>query len=250
MTDGRFTLANLFVAVRAFGGLIRNPHDLRNFEKLEQALLALASARERARIAACYRGSPELRPMLESRFLSTDHDIAALLQCPAGTFGHAYAHFITDNNLSVDYYPRAEVSDDLMYFRARMLQMHDLWHVLLGAAPDVPGELEVIGFSIGQLERTLRRERLAVAFFYMMAVAYLTHTAIVRPRAFLTRARRFLQGRKTGLELRPFFAVQWERLWRVPLEMVRATCVVKASLPGRGLAVRPASAALPAATLP
>lgn len=224
MSDGRVSLGNLLAAARAFGGLIRNPLDLKNFECMELALLNLASAEARARVAAAYRSSPELRPMLESRFLSMDHDIARLLQCDPGSFGHAYARFITDNQLSVDYYPRTEASDDLLYFRARMLQMHDLWHVLLGAAPDVPGELEVIGFSIGQLERTLRGE-LAVAFFYMMAVAYLAHTAATRPSALVSSARRFLQGRHRGRSLRPFFAVRWEELWNVPLETVRASCL-------------------------
>ena len=197
MSDGSLSLRNLITAARAFGGLILNPQDLRNFERVELALLALASPQNRARVAASYRCSPELRPMLEARFLSTDHDIARLLQSPEGTFGHAYAHFITDNGLSVDYLTRREPSDDLMYFRARMAQTHDLWHVLLGAAPDVPGELEVIGFSIGQLERTLRGE-LAVAFFYMMAFAYLVHTISTHPSAFLSSARRFFQGRRKG----------------------------------------------------
>jgi ubiquinone biosynthesis protein Coq4 len=224
VSNGRLSFRNLVAALRAFGGLIRNPNDLGNFERVELALLELASEKDRARVAASYRRSSELRPMLESRFLSTDHDIPRLLQSPEGTFGHAYARFITDNHLSVDYYPRREASDDLMYFRARMLQMHDLWHVLLGAAPDVPGELEVIGFSIGQMERTLHRE-LAVAFFYMMAVAYLVHTAAVRPRALLSSTRRFLDGRRKGRELRPFFAVQWESYWGVPLTRLREICL-------------------------
>ena len=164
--------------------------------------------------------------MLRDRYVGPEHDIDALLQLPAGTFGQAYARFMTDNQLSVDYYPRSEPTDDLMYFKLRVLQTHDLWHVMLGAAPDLPGELEVIGFTIGQLERTLRRERLAVAFLYMMAVAYLTHSIIHPNWKFGVAWRRFWCGRSTGLTIRPLFSVKWERMWDQPIAELRAKYMV------------------------
>ncbi len=231
MSEGRVTIGNILSAVRAFLRLVRNPHDLKNYDGLEQRLMALATERDLAKIAESYRRSPETGPMLASRYLGPTPDIASLLRSPEGSLGNAYAHFIADNNLSADYYPHAESTDDLAYFKSRMLQLHDIWHVLIGAPPNLPGELQVIGFTIGQLERTLRRERIAIAFLYMMTVAYLVNS-VVNPAWKLADAwRHFRDGRRQGLTTRPLFAIRWEEMWGVPLERVRALHVRERSAP-------------------
>ncbi len=129
------------------------------------AQLGLASLRGRAgspdcgrllsRVRACSEGRELLaeRPRVDGGSCSL-HDLGRL---PRGTFGREYAEWMSGNGFDPDdeLVPTAReesgrVDPDAAYLRERLLEVHDLWHVLTGYNCDEDGELGLLAFSLGQ----------------------------------------------------------------------------------------------------
>jgi ubiquinone biosynthesis protein COQ4 len=114
-----------------------------------------ALAAMRRRLAATPAGADLLRTRPRIRF--DDADVAALAALPEGTFGRAYAAYLSAHGFSP--LERAEVrcevsagggastsaeeAAELAYILQRYREVHDFWHVLAGLPPSVLGETAV-----------------------------------------------------------------------------------------------------------
>jgi ubiquinone biosynthesis protein COQ4 len=88
-------------------------------------------------------------PVIDSKTVDFD----ALRGLPATTLGGAYARYLDDNGLDPDLFQAPPGIPAIARGIARRVrQTHDIWHVLTGYAPDVPGELALQGFTFAQLE--------------------------------------------------------------------------------------------------
>ena len=114
------------------------------------SLLAGRHTRLLARVRRCEEGAELLRdrPIIDS----TTCDLQDLLRLPGGTFGKEYARWMIDQGLSPDLRPtdRLPADPDERYLLERLLEVHDLWHVLSGYNCDAAGELGMLGFTLGQ----------------------------------------------------------------------------------------------------
>jgi ubiquinone biosynthesis protein COQ4 len=84
------------------------------------------------------------RPTIDETTVNID----ALAQLPAGTLGYEYAHVLKRQNYGT--FVRPEVKTDIEFVSYRLVQVHDILHVVAGYGMDVLGELELQGFLHGQ----------------------------------------------------------------------------------------------------
>lgn len=77
--------------------------------------------------------------------------VARLRALPATTLGGAYARYLDDNKLDADLFQAPPgLPEPIAYVAKRIRQTHDIWHVLTGYAPNVPGEVALQGFTYAQ----------------------------------------------------------------------------------------------------
>ncbi len=136
------------IAARALAALLRDPDDTRQVFLLGIAANGRAFPRLFARFAATDDGARLLmeRPAIDGA------TVARLRGLPADTLGGAYARYLDDNGLDADLFqPPPGLPELVRYLAQRLRQTHDLWHVLTGYLPDVPGEVALQGFTYAQL---------------------------------------------------------------------------------------------------
>jgi ubiquinone biosynthesis protein COQ4 len=105
-------------------------------------------------LLARVRRSPRGRSLLQGRpeFRREGCDLAELLRLPHGMFGHEFARWMLDNGLEPGADDAASDADasDQDYLARRLIEVHDLWHVLTGYNCDLAGEFGVLAFTLGQ----------------------------------------------------------------------------------------------------
>lgn len=146
--------------------------------------------------------------------LADRHYLASL---PAGSLGRAYFDWTSTRDFTADGLAK-EISNQVARGRtdprstmgARVVDMHDLWHVLNGWDSDIYGEMHLLGYSYAQLG--------GWAWLILGVIANLL--LAVRGRfegiAYLRNAIR--RGRRAAL----LPAVDWEAMLPLPLDEVRA----------------------------
>jgi ubiquinone biosynthesis protein COQ4 len=94
------------------------------------------------------------------------------------------------------------------YAMLRLRQTHDLWHVLTGYAPDVPGEVLLQAFTFAHLGAP---SALAIAAMGTVRFGW-------RTPGFFRRLRAAVRGGKATRELAAF---RWEEHWGETVEELR-----------------------------
>jgi len=197
-------LARMRVALGALGRLMRNPDDT-----VEVFFLGISLNGPRlpgliGRMAAERAGLELLceRPTIDSTTVDWDR----LRALPASTLGGAYARYLDGNRLDPDLFqPPPGLPEVPRWVAQRIRQTHDIWHVLTGYAPDVPGELALQGFTYAQLR---------VPSAWLIAVL---GTLIKSPRS----ARRVYDGYRRGARAAFLPNVRFEASWDRELDDVR-----------------------------
>jgi ubiquinone biosynthesis protein COQ4 len=112
-------------------------------------LLTGRHTRLAARVRSCREGIELLR---DRPNLATTWSLDELLQLPGGTFGKEYARWRIDQQIGSNLQPFAKPppDPDERYLLERLLEVHDLWHVLSGYNCDTAGELGMLAFTLGQ----------------------------------------------------------------------------------------------------
>jgi ubiquinone biosynthesis protein COQ4 len=143
-------LEKLRVSAGSLRRLLRDPDDTVEVFFLGIAVNAPRLPAFIGRIAADERGLRLLaeRPTIDSRSVDWDR----LRALPATTLGGAYARYLDDNRLDPDLFqPPPGLPPVPRWVAQRIRQTHDIWHVLTGYAPDVPGEIALQAFTYAQL---------------------------------------------------------------------------------------------------
>jgi len=139
------------------------------------------------------------------------------LSClPAGSLGRAYFDWTNTRDFTADGLAR-EISNQVVRGRkdarstmgTRVVDMHDLWHVLNGWDSDIFGEMHLLGYSYAQLGGW------AWLILGLIANAILATRGRFEGIGYLRNAIR--RGRRATL----LVAVDWEAMLPLPLEEVR-----------------------------
>lgn len=196
------------LAARAVRNLLRNPDDTRQVFLIGLATSRLTFPRLLTRICMEDEGGRMLReqPAIDSKHVDFD----ALRQLPGGTLGREYVRFLDDHGLDPDLFQKPPgVPEIPAYVSQRLRQLHDVWHVLTGIAPDVPGELELQAFTFAQTGAALS---FLIGFFGTLRWSWQDPTLPLQ----------VMRGYRLGKQAAFLPVVRVEELWDLPLEAVRA----------------------------
>lgn len=208
-------------ALRALRNLRRNREDTHQVFLLIEALRGKTTLRQFARFRQTETGRTVLRE--QRRLLDPLSDRASLAALPAGTLGRAYYDFMAAENLSAEglveasrLRERPPMADDVILFRERNREMHDLLHVVTGYGREPLGEACLVAFSYAQTE---------LKGFAVIAV----HAArrIARARPGLPVRRAVFEGYRRGRSAGWFPGADWEALLAEPVEAIRARFAVE-----------------------
>jgi ubiquinone biosynthesis protein COQ4 len=143
-------------------------------------------------------------------------DRSYLASVPAGSLGRAYLDWTSTRDFTADGLAqevsnrvKRELKDPRSNMAARVVDMHDLWHVLNGWDSDIYGEMHLLGYSYAQLGGW------AWLMLALIANSILATRGRFEGFGYLRNAIR--RGRKATL----LVAVDWEAMLPLPLEEVR-----------------------------
>ncbi len=195
------------IATRALVSLLRNPDDTRQVFLLGVSTGRRALPNLLTRIVLSEEGGRMIReqPTIDSKHV----DYEALRKLPDGTLGREYVRFLDVNHLDPDLFHAPPGLPQIpAYVAQRMRQTHDIWHVLTGYTPDVPGEVALQAFSFAQSRTPLS---LLIAFFGSLRNS-VKHPGIIG---------KSIDGYRRGKRAAFLPSVWLEEMWALPLEEAR-----------------------------
>lgn len=194
--DGKLNALTITQRTAALGGLLDDEFSSR----------AAAAAR-------LYPGVTEAVGALPAR-ISLDE----LGACPEGSLGRRFHSLIVDNAFDLEVLDREALSlsalpKPLDYLNTRILQSHDLWHIVAGYETTALHEIALSAFQMAQFGHNYSAQFLAVT----AGVAAVT-PAMGYPVLMETVMSAWAHGRETP----PLMAVPWEEVWSQTTEDIRA----------------------------
>ncbi len=166
-----------------------------------------------AATAAAYPGVAEAAANGPPSFFT----LAALAACPKGSLGRTFHDLIVDNNFDLEVLDRDELGlsqlpAPLDYLNARILQCHDLWHIVAGYRTTALHEVAISGFQAAQ-------------FGHGYSAIFLAVTAArtaAEPALFSLIMDVTLDAWRHGRETPALVGVDWPGVWAGTIEEVRA----------------------------
>src|SRR5262249_51956467 len=132
----------------------KDPTDTMEVFKFTDTLLDSSTPADRQRFSEILLRDPRGRALFESNnpdYLRKPFDVDALMRLAPGSLGREYATFLKAREYQAEFFASNQVSDAGSYFSLRLRKTHDLYHVVTGFDTDVPGEIGLQGFYIGQM---------------------------------------------------------------------------------------------------
>ena len=144
--------------------------------------------------------------------------LSALARCPAGSLGAEFHDLIVDNGFDLEVLDRetlglADMPAPLDYLNARILQCHDLWHILAGYRTTALHEVAISGFQMAQFGH----------HYSSMFLAMITSKiALNQTEALPLFLDIILTAWTHGRQSPALIGLDWENLWNQPAEAIRA----------------------------
>jgi len=188
--------------------LAENPADVDHaFDLLTRSYATPAADAARAALRADLR----IRPLLIERYRGPWPDLDALLALPPDSLGGCYARWFGGAGLAPPPDPVLDPGTDAddLWLHQRVRHTHDLWHVVTGCPPTVPGEAALNAVNVMQLRWPGGA---------MLVGADLLHRCLAGGTADapdLGLAVAF--GLQLGQLCEPLLAQRWEQGWERPL---------------------------------
>src|SRR5579859_6213860 len=181
------------------------------------ALAGLVSPRLQARIGKASLAYPGIQGAVAQGY-PDKFSLPRLARCPAGSLGATFHALIVDNGFDLEVLDREAIGVDklpppLDYLNARILQCHDLWHIVAGYETTALHEVAISAFQLAQFGHHYS------AMFLGMV---LTRVAFERPEGGALMLPVILTAWTHGRRTPPLLPVDWEAIWDRPLADVRA----------------------------
>jgi len=210
--DTRLRPFEAFGAVRR---LVSDPNDTRQVFIVLRAMRGRSGLRLFRRFQATATGATILRE--RRSVLPYLQDRQALAQLPEGSLGRTYFDFMAAENLTADGLvdaseaaERRDIPADILLFRDRMRDIHDLTHVITGYGRDPLGELCLLAFNYPQ------NGHLGLAMIVLMGMTRYGRG----PQAWAAWAAA-LEGWRHGRAAAWFPGLDWEALLPEPVASLR-----------------------------
>lgn len=167
-----------------------------------------------AKTAFTYDGVSEIASLP----LPRRHTLEELGACPENSVGRLFYNVIVDNAFDLEVLDRdviglSSLPSPLDYLNTRMLQAHDLWHLVGGYETTSLHEIAISAFQMSQFGHNYSAQFLAVT-----AVIATHGQAMAYPVLMDTITSAWMHGRHTP----PMITIDWESVWTGSMEEVRA----------------------------
>lgn len=204
-------------ALRAFRKLIRDKEDTAQVFEIMKALSGRSQARGYGRMLRTMEGGRQA--FLRDELAHKLDDPVWLSQFGPGSVGARYRAFREARGFTADglaevereVVPFIDAPHPIVWYSRRLRDIHDIWHVLTGYGTDALGEACVVSFSYGQTKN------LGFAF-----IGYGAAREIQRENRTIPARRAVLQAWRNGRAARWLPGLDYEALFREPLETARA----------------------------
>lgn len=145
-------------------------------------------------------------------------DIDALARCPAGSLGQSLHHMIVENGYDPEVLDRdaialSELPHSLHYLNARILQMHDVWHLVAGYETTSSNEIAISAFQLAQFGHN---------YSSMFLAAVMAISTFKEPKGFTILMQILAEAWQHGRETPVMMDIEWEKEWDRSLEDIRA----------------------------
>jgi ubiquinone biosynthesis protein COQ4 len=192
---------------------------------------------------------PASASLIAARHVMPAYDPESMRALPKGSLGHTYVRVLDGYGYDINFFPEQaffnNLESDADYINFRVLQTHDLHHIVTGFSLDNFGEFGVVSLSVSQYNFP------AFAFLNLssMLMTWMNHSIPVdantpvaekamSPQGLFEVIR---QGLAMGEAAQPLFAVPWESLLAQDIQQVRADLGITPTLTGlRSWASNPA----------
>jgi ubiquinone biosynthesis protein Coq4 len=144
-------------------------------------------------------------------------DVEVLATCPEGSLGYTLYRMIVDNGYDLEVLDReaiqlGELPQALQYLNVRILQMHDVWHLVAGYTTSGSHEIAISAFQLAQFGHNYSAMFLAVG-------AMMSHAN--QSRAFPILMQLMMEAWEHGRRTPAMMDIEWEREWRTPIPELR-----------------------------
>jgi len=182
------------------------------------ALAGLISPQMQARVGRAALAYPGV-PAAVAQGYPKKFTLAALARCPAESLGGQFHALIVDNGFDLEVLDREALGLDKMpppldYLNARILQCHDLWHIVGGYQTTALHEVAISAFQLAQFGHH---------YSSMFLGMVLTRIAFEQPEGGAIILPTILTAWTHGRRTPPLLGVDWEAVWSRPLADVRKT---------------------------
>ena len=194
--EGGYDATSITVAVASLGGELHS----------EMAGLGESAARILNKEA-----SPETKsapPMIT---------LEGLARLPEGSLGRALLAMWTEDQLDPEVLDRdamglADLSSALRYLNTRLLQMHDVWHLVAGYRTTSLHEMAISSFQLAQFGHH---------YSAMFLATVLCMSCLKQPAGFPLLMQNFAEGWRHGCNAPKFMEIEWESGWRLDIASLR-----------------------------
>lgn len=144
-------------------------------------------------------------------------DFDALSKCPENSLGQSLHRMIVDNGYDPEVLDRnaialSELPHALHYLNARILQMHDVWHLVAGYETTSSNEIAISAFQLAQFGHN---------YSSMFLAAVMTISTFKEPRGFTILMQIITEAWQHGRETPVMMNIEWEQEWNNSLEAIR-----------------------------
>jgi ubiquinone biosynthesis protein Coq4 len=145
-------------------------------------------------------------------------DIQALAHCPEKSLGRLLHTMIIENGYDPEVLERdaiglSELPHALHYLNARILQMHDVWHLVAGYKTTSSNEIAISAFQLAQFGHN---------YSAMFLAAVMAISTLKEPRGFTILMQIITEAWQHGRETPVMMDIEWEKEWNHSLEDIRA----------------------------
>ena len=144
-------------------------------------------------------------------------DLAALGACGNSSLGQTLYRMIVDQGYDLEVLDReaialAALPPSLCYLNTRILQMHDVWHLVAGYETTASHEIAISAFQLAQFGHN----------YSAMFLATITTISCTLQRAgFPILMQLVAEGWRHGRETPAMMDIHWEAEWNRPIEEIR-----------------------------
>lgn len=145
-------------------------------------------------------------------------DIDALSRCPENSLGNSLYRMIVENGYDPEVLDRESIKlsalpHTLHYLNARILQMHDVWHLVAGYTTNSSNEIAISAFQLAQFGHN---------YSAMFLAAVTAMSATKEPRGFTVLLQIIMEAWQHGRDTPAMMNIEWEAEWDNSLETIRA----------------------------